>query len=34
VSECDKVKINNLDICCEWVEEVRTRKIKTAEIMK
>jgi hypothetical protein len=26
VSECDKVKINNLDTCCEQVEEVRTMK--------
>jgi hypothetical protein len=23
VSECDKVKINNLDTCCEQVEEVK-----------
>jgi hypothetical protein len=26
VSECDQVKINNLDTCCEQVEEVRTAK--------
>jgi hypothetical protein len=26
VSECDQVKINNLDTCCEWAEEVRTKK--------
>jgi hypothetical protein len=26
VSECDQVKINNLDICCEQVEEGRTTK--------
>jgi hypothetical protein len=26
VSECDQVKINNLDTCCEYVEEVRTTK--------
>jgi hypothetical protein len=26
VSECDQVKINNLDTCCEQVEEVRTTK--------
>jgi hypothetical protein len=24
VSECDQVKINNLDTCCEQVEEGRT----------
>jgi hypothetical protein len=26
VSECDKVKINNLDTYCEWVEEGRATK--------
>jgi hypothetical protein len=26
VSECDQVKINNLDTCCEQVEEGRTAK--------
>jgi hypothetical protein len=26
VSECDQVKINNLDTCCEEVEEGRTAK--------
>jgi hypothetical protein len=26
VSECDQVKINNLDTCCEQVEEGRTTK--------
>jgi hypothetical protein len=26
VSECEQVKINNLDIYCESVEEVRTAK--------
>jgi hypothetical protein len=26
VSECDQVKINNLDTCCEQVEEGRTMK--------
>jgi hypothetical protein len=26
VSECDQVKINNLDRCCEQVEEGRTAK--------
>jgi hypothetical protein len=28
VSECDQVKINNLDTYCEWVEEARTTKKK------
>jgi hypothetical protein len=28
VSECDQVKINNLDTCCEQVEEGRTAKGK------
>jgi hypothetical protein len=26
VSECDQVKMNNLDTCCEQVEEGRTAK--------
>jgi hypothetical protein len=26
VSECDQVKITNLDTYCEYVEEVRTKK--------
>jgi hypothetical protein len=26
VSECDQVKINNLDTCCKYVEEGRTAK--------
>jgi hypothetical protein len=26
MSECDQVKINNLDTCCEYVEEGRTTK--------
>jgi hypothetical protein len=26
VSECDQVKINNLDTYCEYVEEERTTK--------
>jgi hypothetical protein len=29
VSECDQVQINNLDTCCEQVEEVRTTKYTT-----
>jgi hypothetical protein len=28
VSECDQVKINNVDTCCEQVEEGRTAKLK------
>jgi hypothetical protein len=26
VSECDQVKLNNFDTCCEQVQEVRTTK--------
>jgi hypothetical protein len=29
VSECEHVKINNLDTCCEQVEEGRTAKRKS-----
>jgi hypothetical protein len=29
VSECDQVQINNLDTCCEQVEEGRTTKRNT-----
>jgi hypothetical protein len=31
VSECDQVKINNLDTCCEQVEEGRTAKTNNLE---
>jgi hypothetical protein len=32
-SECDHVKINNLDTYCEWVEEVRTAKWNCFKIL-
>jgi hypothetical protein len=34
VSECHQVKINNLDTCCEWVEDVRTTKRNEADYLQ
>jgi hypothetical protein len=33
VCECDQVKTNNFDTCCEWVEKVRTTKRKTVSLL-
>jgi hypothetical protein len=33
VSECDQVKINSLDTCCEQAEDVKTAKVVTVVVV-